>query len=550
MSAQDYRQDVARWDALLERQAVGDTLSEADQSFMDAFADAHPECARELQLMQALSDLDAAPDADSGALVDSVMRALTESTDSADDGEDGEPEALSISPPAARRSVLWMAAAAVAALGLWTQLMPAPAARQARNSTRNDSRMDATLDMDMPMPPASARLELVYSSGDARIDGRPAAAGPTLLREGETVATGAGTACFVLDPGIDVCLEGHSRLRVAALAAPERRLQLLSGQVALRLDKQPAGNSVTIDAGGITSTAIGTAFSVRHDGSGVATSVMEGRVRVHDGARSHMVGAHQRVAVDTARNAELSALSRSDEAPAWGALSGRALWQGEVSGDLHVTGPAGATVWLDGRTVGSLPLSSLVPVGSHMLVVKHAGQVVHELHFEARAGQREEVVVRAPAATAGRQAGAEPGSSGARGAAPRPPKRSAAELLSGARHMMVEGRWADAADIYRALRRRHPDSPEARTVQVSLAQLELDRLGRPAEALALIDHYLGSGETVLQEEARYTRIRALRRLGLPSAELDAIGVFLAAHPRSFHLRQLTRRRQTLQAAAR
>lgn len=521
--------DLDRWDALLDREAMGEALPPQDAQFLQDFASAHPEYAREHALLEELSQLDATPDADSGALVDAVMARLQDGDAEVHPATESEsPRALG--HLATRRIAVWLGAAALVGVGLWTSLMPPQPAPLAEH--------------DSPAaPPPASRFELVYASGDARLDGTETAAGGALLRVGQVVSTAEGNACFVLDPGIDVCLDAHSKLRVGALEGPERKLALQAGRVSLRLDKQPAGSSITIEAGGVASTAIGTAYSVRLAEEGVATSVMEGRVRVVSGGRVSEVAAHQRITVDDGDRAMRSGMSRAQESAEWGALSTRALWQGEVSGELHVSGePKGAEVWLDGRTIGALPLSSLVPVGSHVLVVRQGEQVLHELQFEARAGHRETVQVL-PLPTPTTDAAEE-------AAAVRPGRRTAGpsptELLSGARHMMVDGRWEDAAAIYRALRRQHPDSPEAHTVLVSLAQLELDRLGQPGKALSLLDRYLaGGGE--LKQEARYTRIRALRRLDLPEAEQDAIELFLSAHPRSFHARRLQRRLQELQA---
>jgi hypothetical protein len=54
----------------------------------------------------------------------------------------------------------------------------------------------------------------------------------------------------------------------------------------------------------------------------------------------------------------------------------------------------------------------------------------------------------------------------------------------------------------------------------------------PRRALTFLDLYLLRGGT-LSEEARLTRIHALRALQRPAEEATAIAEFLAKHPRSF-----------------
>ena len=52
-------------------------------------------------------------------------------------------------------------------------------------------------------------------------------------------------------------------------------------------------------------------------------------------------------------------------------------------------------------------------------------------------------------------------------------------MLAEAHKQMRASRFEQAAAQYQALRQAYPDSPEARTVLVSLAELQVDRLGSP-----------------------------------------------------------------------
>ena len=122
------------------------------------------------------------------------------------------------------------------------------------------------------------------------------------------------------------------------------------------------------------------------------------------------------------------------------------------------------------------------------------------------------------------------------------------DLLRAARRLVRNGQMRAAADAYQALRRTYPASEEAHTVLVSLGQLELNALREPARALPLLDLYLQRGGN-LTEEARLTRIQALRALHRKQDEANAIAEFLLKHPRSFEDTSLRARLADLRAAA-
>jgi hypothetical protein len=93
---------------------------------------------------------------------------------------------------------------------------------------------------------------------------------------------------------------------------------------------------------------------------------------------------------------------------------------------------------------------------------------------------------------------------------------------------------------YQKLRQTHPAIPESHTVLVALGQLQLDRLGQPAQAIASFNQYLGSGGGLAQE-ARFGKIRALRVLGDRAAERAAIREYLQHYPRGVDATSLKRR---------
>src|SRR5581483_7156068 len=89
-----------------------------------------------------------------------------------------------------------------------------------------------------------------------------------------------------------------------------------------------------------------------------------------------------------------------------------------------------------------------------------------------------------------------------------------------------------------------PAAPEAHTVLVSLAKLELDRLGQPAAALQHLDAYLAHGGP-LALEAKLAKVKAYRLLGRSTDEAAAIDDVLASHPSGLEVDELRKRREQL-----
>ncbi|MGD8862350.1 MAG: tetratricopeptide repeat protein [Myxococcales bacterium] len=537
-----------RWVALMERQDRGETLSAEERAFCERFAAEDPFAREESALLSELAQLDGPPTADTRTLVDGALRRLADQRDAAERAYESEALGALRERPRPSRAMWALGAAALAAVATALLMVSGRGGKESPPATEHGA--------------PAARVELVYSSGEVSVDGHAATDVHELLDESSVVRVDEGEACVAMDPDIDLCLGAHSRMRFARTQSAWRRLDLLAGEVAVQLAEQPEGHRLSIVSDGVWSTAVGTAFTVRLDPeSGVQTTVLDGKVRVgHGGGEEHLVAAHQRARV---RNGEasVSAISRTDESPEWALLEPTGMWDSPMTASLRVSGaPSGAELRLDGEPLGRAPLSALIPVGAHRLeVVQHERPALRRELFAA-AGQEIRIDLSQPAAAAAAapqadgETPAEPADAEAPGAATRPlaenpePDRprqpSATEMLMQARQHMQQGRFEEAARRYRALRSAHPDSREARTVLVSLAQLDL-RLGRPEAALRGLDRYLSRGRGALAEEARHTRIRALRTLGRPDAEAEAIRDFLRRHPESFHAAGLEQRLERL-----
>ncbi|MCH9680108.1 MAG: tetratricopeptide repeat protein [Deltaproteobacteria bacterium] len=130
-------------------------------------------------------------------------------------------------------------------------------------------------------------------------------------------------------------------------------------------------------------------------------------------------------------------------------------------------------------------------------------------------------------------------------ATPRPRRpRTAPALLEHAQRLVSSGDRTGAIAAYERLVARFEGTPEAKAARVSLGRLELRR-GRAKKALAHFDAYLSASAGALVEEARYGRVRALRKLGRHTQELRSIEAFLADHPGSLYAARLRKRAEEL-----
>jgi hypothetical protein len=331
--------------------------------------------------------------------------------------------------------------------------------------------------------PGHGPVTAALVSGAFELDGRRAAPGTT-ASEGSLLATSTLAACLRLEPRVDVCLDRQSELRLSALAGDTRRLELLRGRVIVALEPQrrPASFGIVTPRG--TVTAVGTVFSVELEGpERVTFSVMEGAVRVGD--RAPLAAGQQLEFEDGATT--VSPLEPST-AEVWRAL----------------LAPSGSRRW-------PLPEGASPAPGSSAL--DQAPDAPEE----------------------------QPSSRGVPSAAPSP---SAADLLERARAARRAGRAVEAAGLYQRLMTTHPRSGEARSAQLSLAELQLSALDNPRAALATFDAYLSSGGN-LGLEASYGRVRALRALGRRAEERAAITEFLARYGNSPQAKSLRRRLEEL-----
>jgi len=535
MSDHDAKQ--RRYAALSDRLALGERLAPDEHAFVLRMQETDPACRLEADLLENLGDLDVAPNEQTRALVDAVLGQI------ADGG--ARDEVVTVQPRHKARSLSrrWAVAGSCAAVAAAVLLYLSLSGRDGRPTD------------------VSARIELVYLSGDITVGDAPTLSSSRLLVEGDVLTVRTGSACIAMDPEINVCAKAGARLQLTSVSAAMRRLDLLEGKIAVQLATQPEGSRLSIVSDGVWSTAVGTAFTVERSAEhGVQTTVLHGKVRVGESDRhSKLVSAHQRARtankVGAARVTEVVAVSRSDESQEWALLGPTKLWNTAVSATLEISGaPGGAEVALDGQLIGIAPLSTLVPAGLRQIDVRSGGQSLWSGERALTAGEREEISlagielggmdedvdpatftnVEAPRAAAA----AEPAK---RRAAAKPAVATSSELLREARTRLRPGQLDAAAPTYGELIKLHPASAEARSSLLSLAELELEHLGNARAALDYANRYLASGGGALAPEARETRVRALRSLGRRAEERVAIEEYLRVHPTSLRASTLANR---------
>lgn len=344
-----------------------------------------------------------------------------------------------------------------------------------------------------PEPKVLATSVVEYTDGAVAVDGKPAALGAR-IGIGSEVSVASGVACVAVEPTIHVCLGAGSTARVRKVDGASKEIELLSGRLATALDPLPTGQHYSIVARDVWVTAVGTAFSVELLSSSVKTVVHEGKVRVGtDASTGNVVTAHK-IGLSTSGGGSVEDLVDHvpTETPDWKALA--AVAHRSIEAPMGVPKPETTPP----------PIVETAPAATRPSIERREAKApVVEEHTE-----------------------------------------TAADLLARARQALRNQSWQEAATAYRGIISRFPSSPEARTVLVPLAGLEIDRLNQAEVALGHLGTYLASGGA-LAMEARLARIRAYRALGRKAEEARAIDEFLEAHPSSLEAPRLRERRQDL-----
>ncbi len=511
------------WEALQERWVQGDALSQDEETARKTVKD--PGSQRELAFFDALRA--EAPKLSEFETAQVVKRVLLAASGSRLRLVDAKAPQLSAPP---RRSLfprialglgLVLAGAALGTAGFTLSARSRQTPKLAASKVAPSSATRATGSV--------ARTELVFASGDVRADGHPVSAGKQLLARGQRVSTGLGQACLTIDPAIDVCLAAATEVELESLDDAALRLRVLRGTAVAELAPRHANQTFSLLAGDAIATARGTAFAIDFAPADHVSriTVIEGKVEVTARGQSTLIPTHASLDFGESLGAH-SLVGRSEEARLWSLLEPRKLWAAAALGVLAVeAGQSPARASVDDLGPFELPLSVFVEPRRHHVVL-HGG--AQESPFDPEVASGAVYTLRAP----------DPRTSAGHGASE---DDSAALLLARARERLRQKDPRGALGLYERLRARHPASPEATTVLVTLGKLELE-VGTPARALAAFDSYLRH-DGPLAPEALMGRIRALRALGRQTAERDAIHAYLARYPHGFDAPALSKRLATL-----
>jgi TolA-binding protein len=123
-------------------------------------------------------------------------------------------------------------------------------------------------------------------------------------------------------------------------------------------------------------------------------------------------------------------------------------------------------------------------------------------------------------------------------------------LIQDAQSCLIARDWTSASSRYQDILKHYPKSPESTAVLVSLAKIELRRLGRPKEAL---DHYQiyqnRAPNGPMAEEALFGIALSYRQLGEKNLELKTLRTFVERYPLSSQMEKATSRLHQLETDA-
>jgi hypothetical protein len=376
--------------------------------------------------------------------------------------------------------------------------------------------------VDAPLP----AMEMVLVAGQVWVGDESAGLGP--LEAQSLVSTGAGEACMAMRERGSFCARAQSKVELDAQGRPLLR----SGTLLAALDADfelPVADSLLRGNGAqLALTRLDTGYRVEVDGA---------PVDLRHGQTSWTVQPGQWLEWSGESLLDRGALRR-DESSAMLALLGlEELWGAPLLGRTRISvgeGAEAAELRLDGRPIGVVPVRAYLPAGVHHLELVAAGYESHQGDFEIRAGEEhvidaelrerddaedalEAELLEDIAALSEESAGDDYEET-----------LPAEDLLALARTAMKDKRWGDAAFAYRRLRRAYPGGALAHAALVSIGNLELEHLGRPARARRAYRAYLRKSGPLAQE-AQWGLVRASKG---SSGERSAIEGYLSRYPSS------------------
>jgi hypothetical protein len=259
--------DCERWIEIADRHAVGERVTDTDETFAREHALACDACAREAHAFLAIEKLEpdalpASPRTEVDAVVARVRR---------------ERRVFRVGRVAAVAGVFAAAAAILFLL------------RDNKASVRESVR-------DV----VSARA--IVDRGEVHADGARCAEGCAIARGAHLVAD--RDTCIRIDGGVMVCLDARSEATYLDASMERRRVELSRGRAVVSLGHQPEGTSFAIQTPAGEVRAIGTVFTVVV-GSSVELHALEGIVAIESPERHERVEAPALFRFESGERSEL-----------------------------------------------------------------------------------------------------------------------------------------------------------------------------------------------------------------------------------------------------
>lgn len=358
------------------------------------------------------------------------------------------------------------------------------------------------------------------------------------LQQGDQLSVRNGRLGLRLAPGILLLASPMTSLRLVRNGDGAATVHLSAGEL-LGVVAPGSGAPrlrVLLPEGAVTIT--GTIFAVRRLTAVTHVDVLRGHVLVAwQGQDARQVTAGRSLAHG---EQSAKAVPRARARRWWREASALDLltWKQAARVVLR-SDPPGASVTVDGISLGRTPLEVALKPGHRAL----------ELRLEGRAPLREHLRLKA-GITFSRDFDLAPSVKADSGGPHDPAVSSGAgwrTLLSRARKRRAARDWHGAAQAYAELVRRFPGRPEASVALVALGTLQLEHLDQPGAALSSFRRYLaGARQGALAREALWGQARALRRLGRHRDEIRALRQLLR-RPGRANRADARQRLQTLRA---
>ncbi len=404
----------------------------------------------------------------------------------------------------------------------------------------------------LPIRKSGGRILLV--AGEVVSKKRPATVGAG-FDPGDKLITAHGRAVAALPTGITISLDPETRIESVRHDDEAIEVLLEKGCVLVSVDPGRKGPTFTVATREGRIEVKGTIFSVTVNENSVRANVLRGEVDLVEQSRRRRLRMSEET---TLGSSTVESISKDTREKLRGEIEVIEMLEYDNNSVIDIQSmPKGADVAIDGTVFGMTPLSASIRPGHRQLALSMEGhEGVKEL-LSAGTDTRQSRVFDLTAQPTGELDGsektdAEKASSraGPRAStsAPSHGEQSRSKLLfQKIKETRSLGNWLATARSYEELIRLYPSSDEARVSLVSLGEIQLEKLGKPAVALKSFNKYLRTaGKGVLAQEALYGKANAHRALGQKQAERDALRRFLERFPSAIQNPRVRRRLQELE----